>query len=92
VVVEIANSLSRIPWRSAAIQLINSIYAPKNINVVEIDKKIYVEAWRRCKRQEIYDSAMTVEDYRLGWGYPQPISLSVALIERVTRQERIRRL
>src|SRR4030067_878712 len=46
VVVEIANSLSRIPWRSAAIQLINSIYVSENINVVEIDKKIYVEAWK----------------------------------------------
>ena len=45
VVVEIANSLSRIPWRSSAIQLINSIYASENINVVEIDKDIYVEAW-----------------------------------------------
>jgi uncharacterized protein len=44
VVVEIANSLSRIPWRSSAIQLINSIYASKNINVLEIDKDIYVEA------------------------------------------------
>jgi predicted nucleic acid-binding protein len=46
VVVEIANSLSRIPWRSSAIQLINSIYASKNINVLEIDKNIYVEAWK----------------------------------------------
>jgi len=46
VVVEIANSLSRIPWRSSAIQLINSIYASENINVVEIDKDIYVEAWK----------------------------------------------
>jgi predicted nucleic acid-binding protein len=46
VVVEIANSLSRIPWRSSAIQLINSIYASENINVLEIDKDIYVEAWK----------------------------------------------
>src|SRR4030043_787554 len=46
VVVEIANSLSRISWRSSAIQLINSIYASENINVVEIDKDIYVEAWK----------------------------------------------
>jgi predicted nucleic acid-binding protein len=46
VVVEIANSLSRIPWRSGAIQLINSIYESENINVVEISKKIYAEAWK----------------------------------------------
>lgn len=46
VVVEIANSLSRMPWRLAAIQLVNSIYASEDINVVEIDKEIYAEAWK----------------------------------------------
>ena len=45
VVVEVANSLSKIPWRSSAIQLINSIQLSENIRVVEINKEIYNEAW-----------------------------------------------
>jgi len=45
VIVEVANSLSKIPWRSSAIQLINSIQLSENIRVVEINKEIYNEAW-----------------------------------------------
>src|SRR3989337_3596304 len=44
-IVEVANSLSKIPWRSSAIQLINSIQLSENIRVVEINKEIYNEAW-----------------------------------------------
>ena len=45
VIVEVANSLSKIPWRPSAIQLINSIQLSENIRVVEINKEIYNEAW-----------------------------------------------
>ena len=45
VIVEVANSLSKIPWRSSAIQLINSIQLSENTRVVEINKEIYNEAW-----------------------------------------------
>lgn len=45
VIVEVANSLSKIPWRSSAIQLINSIQLSGNIRLVEINKEIYNEAW-----------------------------------------------
>ena len=45
VLVELANSLSKIPWRSSAIQLINSIQVSENIRVVEINKEIYNKAW-----------------------------------------------
>ena len=45
VIVEVANSLSQIPWRPSAIQLINSIQLSENIRVVEINKEIYNEAW-----------------------------------------------
>ena len=44
VLVELANSLSKIPWRSSAIQLINSIQVSENIRVVEINKEIYNKA------------------------------------------------
>lgn len=50
IVVEIANSLSRIPFRESAINLINSMTASKNIEIVEIDKEVYKEAW------ELYSS------------------------------------
>ena len=46
IIVEIANCLSRLPFRSAAIQLIESIEASKEIQVVEIDREIYDEAWK----------------------------------------------
>ncbi len=46
VIVEIANSLSRMPWRPATIQLINSIHASENIDIVKIDQNIYDEAWK----------------------------------------------
>ena len=45
VIVEVANSLSKIPWRSSAIQLINSIQLSENTRVVEINKEIYNGAW-----------------------------------------------
>lgn len=44
VIVEIANALSRLPFRESAVQLINSITASKNIEIVEIDKEVYNEA------------------------------------------------
>lgn len=44
VVVEIANSLSRIPFRESAINLINSMTTSKNIEIIEVDKEIYKEA------------------------------------------------
>ena len=45
VVLEVANALCKIPFRAAAVELINSIRATKSIQVVEIDKVIYKEAW-----------------------------------------------
>jgi predicted nucleic acid-binding protein len=45
VVVEVANALCRIPFRETAVKLINSIQATKSIQVLEIDKGIYTEAW-----------------------------------------------
>lgn len=57
VIVEVANSLSKIPWRSSAIQLINSIQLSGNIRVVEINKEFYNEAW------EIYSNRTDKE-----WG------------------------
>ena len=45
VIVEIANSLSRIPFRESAIHLIKSMTASRNIEIVEIDKTVYGEAW-----------------------------------------------
>ncbi len=46
IVVEIANALSRVPFRRAAIQIITLIQTSANIRVVEIDKEIFGEAWK----------------------------------------------
>jgi len=45
VIVEVANSLSRSPWRSAAIQLITSIHSSETIEIIRIDQDMYDEAW-----------------------------------------------
>ena len=53
VVVEVANALCKIPFREAAVKLVNSIQAAKNIHVVEIDREIYSEAWTLfCERPD----------------------------------------
>jgi predicted nucleic acid-binding protein len=44
--VEIANALCKVPQRETAVKLINSIEMTKNIQIVEIDKEIYKEAWQ----------------------------------------------
>lgn len=45
IIVEIANALSRVPLREAAIQLIDSIKLSKDIEVVQVDTEIYAKAW-----------------------------------------------
>ena len=46
VMVEIANALCRVPYRETAVKLINFIEMTANIKIVEIDKRIFKEAWR----------------------------------------------
>lgn len=46
IIVEIANSLCKVRWRSKAVKLINSIRETEIIEVVEVDKEIYEEAWQ----------------------------------------------
>ncbi len=46
IVVEIANALSRIPFRKAAVQIITLIQTSANIRVAEVDKEIFSEAWK----------------------------------------------
>jgi len=55
ILVEIANTLSRIPFRASAIRLINLIQASSNIQLVEINREIYGEAW------EMYRSRLDKE-------------------------------
>jgi uncharacterized protein len=45
ILVETANALSRIPFRKAAIQLISSLQSSGNVQIIEIDKKLFQEAW-----------------------------------------------
>ena len=53
VLVEIANSLSRIQFRPAAIKLIGSIQKSNDIEIVKIDEEIYTEAWNLyCSRPD----------------------------------------
>lgn len=46
IIVEIANSLCKARWRTHAVKLINSIRETEFIEVVEIDKEAYEEAWQ----------------------------------------------
>ena len=46
IVVEIANALSRVPFRQTAVQIISLIQSSANTMVVRIDKEIFTEAWR----------------------------------------------
>lgn len=42
---EVANALSKPPWRKAAVRLIESIRVSPNIRIVEVDQDILDEAW-----------------------------------------------
>jgi predicted nucleic acid-binding protein len=71
VIVEIANALSRIPFRKAAVQVISLIQSSRNISVVEIDKDIFIEAWnlyeeRLDKEWSFTDCASFVVMKKLG--------------------------
>ncbi len=46
IIAEIANALSGIPFRKAAIQIITLIRSSANIKVVQVDREILDEAWR----------------------------------------------
>ncbi len=46
IVVEIANALSRVPFRQTAVQTISLIQSSANTMVVRVDKEIFGEAWR----------------------------------------------
>lgn len=46
IIVEIANSLCKVRWKSKAVKLVNSIRETEHIEVVEIDKGICEEAWQ----------------------------------------------
>lgn len=46
VMVEIANALSRIPYKETAVKLISSIEMSENIHIIEINKEIYKKAWQ----------------------------------------------
>ena len=58
ILVEIANALSRIPFKQTAVNLISSIKESSDIEVVEIDKSAFDEAW------ELYSSHLDKE-----WGF-----------------------
>ena len=46
IVVEIANALSRVPFRQTAVQMISLIQSSANTMVVRVDKEVFGEAWR----------------------------------------------
>ena len=45
ILVELANALSRIPFRKAVIQLISFIQSSENIQIIEIEKNLFQKAW-----------------------------------------------
>lgn len=71
VVVEIANFLCKARWRSHAVKLINSIQATEFIEIIEVDKSIFNEAWdmystRTDKEWSLTDCASFVVMKRYG--------------------------
>lgn len=46
VLVETANALSRVPFRKAVVELISFIQSSEDIQVIQIDKRLFDEAWR----------------------------------------------
>lgn len=66
VLVEIANALSKIPFRSAVVQLITFIQQSENIRIFEVDKGIFNEAW------DLYSTRMDKE-----WSMTDCISFAV---------------
>lgn len=73
VMVEIANALCRIPHRETAVKLINFIEMTENIQIVEIDKEIYKEAWR------VYSTYLDKE-----WSLTDCTSFEVMRARRIT--------
>lgn len=73
VMVEIANALCRIPHRETAVKLINIIEMTENIQIVEIDKEIYKEAWR------VYSTYLDKE-----WSLTDCTSFEVMRARRIT--------
>lgn len=45
VIVEIANALSRVPFRAVAVRLIDSIKTSRDIEIIDVDKEVYDRAW-----------------------------------------------
>lgn len=66
IIVEIANCLSRIPFRSTAVQLNNFIKNSEEIEIIPIDKEVYNEAW------ELYSKHQDKE-----WGFTDCTSFVV---------------
>lgn len=53
VIVEVANCLSRVPFRSSAIKLVNFIKTAEDIELVKIEQEIFDEAWNLyCSHQD----------------------------------------
>ena len=73
IIVEIANSLSRVPFREAAVRLVNSIKASGDIEIVEIDKEVHAKAW------ELYSSRIDKE-----WSLTDCASFVVMKRKRIT--------
>lgn len=62
ILVEIANCLSRLPFRSAAIKLVNFIRASEDIELLRIGKEIFEEAWSLyCSHQDKEWASLTVQ-------------------------------
>ena len=45
IIVEIANSLCKTRWRAHAVKLIKAIHDTESIEVIEVDKELFEEAW-----------------------------------------------
>ncbi len=66
IIVEIANCFSRIPFREAAIKLIESIRNSEDIEVVRVNEDIFEKAW------DLYSSRKDKE-----WGFTDCTSFVV---------------
>jgi predicted nucleic acid-binding protein len=73
VMVEIANALSRIPYKETAVKLISSIEMSENIQIIEINKEIYKKAW------QVYSTYLDK-----GWSLTDCTSFEVMRERRIT--------
>ncbi len=59
IIIEVANTLSKLRFKKAVVKLIESIEKSKDINVIFIDEEIYTQSWERYKDRDDKEWSLT---------------------------------